>query len=79
MAIEKIYNDPNSGGVSQAVFDSHVHNYRKLNQVGIDVSKTYSGPIRKDILDDQEVFVTDGNDAEAIGITVATAPTSIPI
>lgn len=65
-------------GVSQAVFNAHSHNYRKITQFGVDANKTYAGPTRVDIIDDQEVFGQDGTDLEAVGITVATAPTTTP-
>lgn len=67
-----------ASGVSQAVFDVHTHNYRKITQIGIDIIKTYTAPERVNIVDNQEVFVTDGNDAEAVGITVSTEPTETP-
>ena len=75
MGIEKVYT---SDGVPQGIFDAHTHNYRKFTQFGVDANKAYSGPTRTDILDDQEVFGQDGTDLEAVGITVATAPTEAP-
>jgi len=66
-------------GVGQAEFDAHAHNYRKLKQLGVDAHKAYSGPNKVDILDDQEVFAQDGTDLEAVGLTVATEPTSTPV
>jgi len=65
-------------GVSQADFDAHTHNYRKITQLGIDTNKNYPAPTKVVIDDDTETFVTDGNDAEAIGVTVATEPTTTP-
>ncbi|MBA7662346.1 hypothetical protein ES703_70374 [subsurface metagenome] len=76
MAIEKVYL---SEGVPQVTFDAHTHNYRKLTQFGVDANKTYAGPKRIDILDDQEVFGQDGTDIEAVGMTVTTSPTSTPV
>ena len=75
MAIVKDYL---SEGVSQSVFDAHTHNYRKLTQIAADVSKNWVGPTQETVLDDQEVYVTDGSDAEAFGVTVATQPTGVP-
>ena len=75
MAIEKVYV---SDGVPQSTFDAHTHNYRKLTQIATDISKNWVGPSRTNVLDDQEVFNTDDADIEAIGVTVATSPTSVP-
>ena len=75
MAIVKDYL---SSGVSQSEFDAHTHNYRKLTTIGVDNSKNWVGPAYETVLDDQEVHVTDGSDAEAIGVTVSTQPTGVP-
>jgi len=76
MAIEKVYV---SDGVPQSIFDTHTHNYRKITQIAADISKNWVGPAYEAVLDDQEVYVTDGADAEAFGVTVATLPTSTPV
>jgi hypothetical protein len=78
MAMQSFQLDPNAGGVSQAEFDAHTHNYRKITQIGIDQSKNWVGPTYADVLDDQEVHVTDGTDAEAIGVVVSTEATGVP-
>ena len=78
MAIQEMELDPNAGGISQATFDAHTHNYRKLTQIAVDNSKNWIGPAYETVLDDQLVHVTDGADIEAIGVTVSTQPTSAP-
>jgi len=78
MAIQSFQLDPAAGGVSQATFDNHAHNYRKITQFGVDSSKTYSSVVRADIVDDTETSASDNQDLEAIGITVAISPTSTP-
>lgn len=75
MAIEKVYL---SDGVLQSVFDAHVHSYRKFTEVGVDGQGTYASPKRVAVIDDSEVNVTDSNKVAAVGITVATQPTSTP-
>ncbi len=77
MAIEKVY--ISGGGVAQIAFDGHTHSYRRLDTIGIDISKNWVGPAYETVLDDQEVFVTDGGDAEAISVEVSTQPTSTPV
>ncbi len=67
-----------ASGVSHAVFDAHTHSYRKLTEIGVDINKNYGSPTRASVTDDTETSVDDGNDAEAIGVTVATSPTSTP-
>jgi len=71
MAIQTEYLDPSAGG-------PHTHSYRKIMQFGVDANKTYAGPTRVDIVDDEEVFGQDGTDIEAVGITVATEQTGQP-
>lgn len=81
MGIAKDYLDPEAGGISQATFDAHKHNYRKPTQIGISVDHLYDPVLRYDVVDDAEVVAFIGNhaDAEAIGLTVATQPTSTPV
>ncbi len=77
MAIQEMQLDPN--GVDGATFDAHTHNYRKMTQIAVDTNKNWIGPAYETVLDDQEVYVTDGADAEAIGVVVSTQPTSTPV
>lgn len=81
MGIAKDYLDPEAGGVSQATFDAHSHNYRKVMQIGISVDHLYDPVLRYDVVDDAEVVAFIGNnaDAEAVGVTVSTLPTSMPV
>ena len=65
-------------GVSQSVFDTHTHNYRKLTQIGADGTGSYTSPVRTYITDDSEVTVTDSNKVTVVGVTVATEPTEVP-
>ena len=76
MAIVKDYL---SEGVSQATFDAHKHNYRKLTGIGVDDDDKYNSPDKMDIVDDAETVAATSVDAEAVGVTVATSPTSTPI
>ncbi len=76
MGIERVYT---SDGVPQLVFDAHAHNYRKVTQLGVDSAKTYASPARVGIVDDSEVNIADNTDLEAVGVTVATEPTSTPV
>ena len=75
MAIEKVYL---SEGVSQSVFDAHTHNYRKITWVGVDDDDKYLTPDKAEIQDDAETVAVTNVDAEAVGVTVATSPTSTP-
>ena len=56
-----------------------IDNYRKITQLGVDANKTYGSVMRVDIVDDSEVYSSDGTDLESIGITVATDATTTPI
>ena len=76
MAVEKVYL---SEGVSLAVFDAHVHNYRKITGIGVDDDDKYLTPDKMDIVDDAETVAATNVDAEAVGVTVETAPTSTPV
>jgi len=67
-----------ASGVSQAVFDAHTHNYRQITGIGVDDDDKYLTPDKMDIVDDAETVAASNVDAEAVGITVATAPTSVP-
>lgn len=71
--------DPNAGGVSEATFNAHTHNYRKITQIGGDSAKNWASPIRVDVIDGQEVNVYDTQDLEGVGVTVSTQPTSTPV
>ena len=70
-----------AAGVSQATFDAHTHNYRKATEIACDIDHLYTSVNRYPISDDSETVAIVGNNAdlEAVGITVATLPTSIPI
>lgn len=65
-------------GVSQATFDTHNHNYRKVTDLGVDGTGNYSSPARIAMVDDSEVDITDSNKVAAVGITVSTQPTGVP-
>lgn len=79
MAIQSFELDPAAGGVSQATFDAHTHNYRKITVIGVDDDDKYLSPDRMDIVDDAETVAATSVDAEAVGVTVATLPTTTPI
>jgi hypothetical protein len=81
MAIASFQLDPAAGGVSQAAFDAHTHNYRKLMQLAVSRDHTYDPVERFDIVDDSEVVGFSGNniDLEAIGVTVSTEATGTPL
>ena len=82
MAIQSFQLDPQAGGVSQATFDSHIHNYRKLIQIVGDGDDGWGTPVNVNVVDDAEVHLNAGGgnppDLEAIGVVVATEPTSTP-
>lgn len=67
-----------ANGISQAVFDAHTHNYRKVTQLGVDGVGNYASPQRVAIVDGSEVNITDSNKVAAVGITAATLPTDTP-
>ena len=69
-----------TGGVSQASFDAHTHNYRKVNEVGVSVDHLYTNVQRYALSDDAETvaFVGNNSDLESIGVTVATQATGSP-
>ena len=83
MAIEKVYNDPTggTGGVSQEVFDTHAHNYRKITRIGSDSDDAWNSPKWTNVSGDGDFNSKEGGtaDLEAVGITVATEPTSAPV
>jgi len=79
MAIQEMELDPNAGGVSVATFNAHAHNYRKITGIGVDDDDKYLTPDKMDIVDDTETVAASSVDAEAVGITVATKPTSTPV
>lgn len=70
MAIQSFQLDP-----------GHKHNYRKVIQLGSDDNFNYSAPSRTTVTDDAEVKIGSGagKDLEAVGLTVATLPTSAPV
>ena len=81
MAMASFQLDPAAGGVSGATFDAHSHNYRKLDEVAVSVDHLYTTVLRYSVTDDAETVAIVGNnsDLEAVGITVATGPTSTPV
>jgi hypothetical protein len=78
MAIQSMQLDPAAGGVSQAEFDAHTHNYRRVDQIGIDDLQNYSSPTRVTVVDDSEVNVGGSKAGKAIGVTVSTQQTEVP-
>jgi len=66
-------------GVSEAVFNAHAHNYRKITMIGVDDDDKYLTPDKEIIVDDAETVASTNVDAEAVGVTVATEPTSTPV
>ena len=79
MAIESFQLDPAAGGVSQATFDEHTHNYRKITRIGVDDDDKFLSPTWTDIVDDSDNIADSAVDLEAAGVTVATSPTSTPV
>ena len=82
MAMQSFQLDPAAGGVSQSVFDAHAHSYRKLTKLTGDDDDGWSSPVSVDVVDDAGVHLNAGGgnppDLEAVGVEVATAPTSTP-
>lgn len=76
MAIEKVYL---SEGVSTVDFNAHTHNYRKMTQIGADADDKWASPTLVDIVDDTTTHAKEHVDLEAVGVTVATLPTSTPV
>lgn len=66
-------------GVSEAVFDAHAHNYRKVTQIGGDADDKWGSPTLVDVVDDATTHAAENVDLEAVGVTVATEPTSTPV
>ncbi len=68
-------------GVGQATFDGHTHNYRKQTELACSVDHLYNTVLRYPVTDDTETVAIVGNhaDLEAVGVTVATQPTSTPV
>ena len=64
-------------GVSQSVFETHTHNYRKITKLGVDADSGYSSPVEVNIIDDTLVHANEFK-AETVGIEVATLPTGAP-
>ena len=69
------------GGISQATFDAHAHNYRKATEIAVSKDHLYDPVDRFPITDDAETVALCGNntDVEAVGVTVSTLPTSTPV
>jgi len=76
MAIVKDYL---ADGVPQGTFDVHTHNYRKVTWIGVDDDDKWATPDKAEIVDDAETVAATAVDAEAVGITVSTEPTSTPV
>ncbi len=67
------------GFMSEAAFNAHAHNYRKITQVGGDSSDKWMSPTLVDVADDTTTHAAEPADLEAVGVTVATEPTSTPV
>lgn len=67
--------------VTRATFDAHAHNYRKHTEIAVSRDHLYTSVERFPIGDDKETVAFSGNniDVEAVGVTVATQPTSTPV
>lgn len=78
MTIQSFQLDPEAGGVTQAEFDAHTHSYRKITWIGVDDDDKYLTPDKVEIVDDAETVAATSVDAEAVGVTVATAQTETP-
>jgi len=76
MAVAKDYL---ADGVPQSTFDTHTHNYRKITWLGVDDDDKWNTPDKMEIVDDTETVAATAVDAEAVGVTVATSPTSTPV
>ena len=68
-------------GVGQGTFDAHTHSYRKPTELAVSVDHLYTTVLRYPVTDDAETVAIVGNNAdlEAVGVTVATLPTSTPV
>ena len=78
MALQSFTIDPTGGGISQEVFDSHVHTYRKITRLGADSDDKFGSPTWVDVIDNAETVAAESVDMEAVGITVSTEPTGTP-
>ncbi len=79
MAIQSVQIDPaGGGGVSQAEFDAHTHNYRRIDTIGNDSNTSYSSPNRATLVDDGEVNPAGESRMRSIGIASSTQPTGVP-
>ena len=78
MAIQSMLIDPAAGGVSQAAFDAHTHDYRRVDQIGVDDVAAYSSPNTTAIVDDTEVVAAEQGRVRSIGVTVSTQQTGAP-
>lgn len=65
--------------VADSVYAAHTHDYRKITWLGVDDDDKYLTPDKAEIVDDAETVAATAVDAEAVGITVATLPTSAPV
>lgn len=74
-----IVKDYLADGVPQAAFDAHTHNYRKLTQIGGDSDDKWGSPTLVAVGDDATTHAAENVDLEAVGVTVATLPTSVPV
>ena len=57
---------------------AHTHSYRKVTRIGGDSDDKWNSPTWVDIVDDADTHASESVDLEAVGVTVATEPTSTP-
>ncbi len=66
-------------GVGEAVYNAHAHSYRKITQIGADSDDKWGSPVLVNVVDDATTEAHESVDLEAVGVTVATEPTSTPV
>ena len=79
MALQSFQLDPAAGGVSQLDFDTHAHNYRRIDGIGIDDIVEFTSPDRSVVTDDAETIAGSIKNAKSIGVTVSTRQTTAPV
>ena len=57
---------------------NHTHNYRKVTRIAVDSDDEFTSPTWANIVDDEETHASEVVALEAVGIEVATSPTSTP-
>ena len=58
---------------------NHQHNYRKLTRIAGDSDDKFASPTWSDVIDNGQTSVSEAVDLEAVGVEVATSPTSTPV